>query len=443
MTESVSSAPLVAESHPLGLAAAPFADTPDDAFFFPSDQHLRALEFMGHSLWTRARLGVVIAEHGCGKSYLIRRLIHQLDERIIAAAVQKEHIGPREFLLDILRQFGIALDDQDKTDRRRLLERFLNHQAALGRVCLLIIENAQSMHPSVLEELRCLAAIEADGSKVLKILLLGQHSLSLVLESPRMSELFTASVPRFSLELLSEDQTAAYVAHRLRAAGAENPDALIPHTLMRQIFACTRGVPGRINQLCERMLGCASEAGDRTIGARALDEAIEQLGWQDRRLPAATTAADMGHAWRNAITGPAKLVISMQGMADREVPLSSNRILVGRGEEADVRIDSVFVSRYHALIVRNGLEDLLLDLGSTNGVLVNSRRLVRRRLQHRDLVQIGPARVTYLNEAAAQNPQPDPGETLCFARPGIPMAAGDEDAGTLIAFGRLDSTGGD
>ena len=441
MTESASSAPLIAETHPLGLNAAPFADTPDDAFFFPSDQHLRALEFMGHSLWTRARVGVVVAEHGCGKSYLIRRFVQQLDERIIAAAVQKEHIGPREFLLDILRQFGIPLDDQDKTDRRRLLERFLNHQAALGRVCLLIVENAQSMHPSVLEELRCLASIEAEGSKVLKILLLGQHSLTLVLDSPRMTELFTSSVPRFSLAPLSEDQTAAYVAHRLRAAGAPDPDALVPHTLMRQIHACTRGVPGRINQLCERMLGCATEAGDRTIGARALDEAIEQLGWQDRRLPAATTAIGQ-HASFVSTVSPAKLVIAMQGMADREIALTSNRVLVGRAEEADVRIDSVFVSRYHALIVRDGVEDLLLDLGSTNGVLVNSRRLVRRRLQHRDLIQIGPARVTYENEQASQNPQPDPGETLCFARPGLPMAAGEDETRTLLAFGRADSPSG-
>lgn len=423
----------------MGLNATPFADTPDDAFFFPSDQHLRAFEFMGEALWTRARLGVVIAEHGCGKSYLIRRFIQRLDERIIAAAVQKEHIGPREFLLDILRQYGIALDDQDKTDRRRLLERFLNHQAALGRVCVLIIENAQSMHPSVLEELRCLAAIEVDGSKVLKILLLGQHSLSLVLDSPRMSELFTASVPRLTLEPLSEDQTAAYVAHRLRAAGASDPDALIPHTLMPQIFACTRGIPGRINQLCERMLGAAMEAGDRTIGAKALDEAIEQLGWQDRRLTVATLSWEA--TLRNAAHSTAKLVIAMQGMADREVSLSGNRILLGRGDEADVRIDSVFVSRYHALIVRSGVEDLLLDLGSTNGIVVNSRRLLRRRLQHRDLVQIGPARVTYLNENAALNPQPDPGETLCFARPGAPLAAGEDDDATVLAFGR--SSAGD
>lgn len=439
MTESTSAAPWCGEDHPLGLATAPFADTPDDAFFFPSEQHLRALEFMGHSLWTRARIGVVIAEHGCGKSYLVRRLVAQLDDRIVAAAVQREQITPRDFLLEILRQFGMPLEDEDKTDRRRLLERFLNHQATVGRVCLLVVENPQSMHPSVLEELRCLASLEVEGQPVLKVLLLGQPSLNLVLASPRMSELFRANVPSFALAPFTEDQTAAYVAHRLRAAGALNPDALIPHTLMRQIHACTRGVPGRINQLCERALACAIDGGDAKIGARALDEAIEQLGWQDRRLPAATVDEGAAMEQQPSVPSSAKLVISMQGMADRDVPLTASRVLLGRGEEADVRIDSVFVSRYHALIVRDGGDDLLLDLGSTNGVLVNSRRLVRRRLQHRDLVQIGPARVTYLNEGA-QSLQPDPGETLCLARPGMPpIAAGEEDSGTLIAFGRLET----
>jgi len=123
-------------------------------------------------------------------------------------------------------------------------------------------------------------------------------------------------------------------------------------------------------------------------------------------------------------------------MVDRDVPLTARRILIGRSEDADVQIDSVFVSRYHALIVRDGREDLLLDLGSTNGVLVNSRRVGRRRLQHRDLIQIGPARVVYLNEQA-QNLQSDPGETLCLARPGVPpAAAGEEGPNTLVAFGR-------
>lgn len=418
-----------------GLATEPFADTADDAFFFPSDQHLRALEFMGHSLWTKSRLGVVTADNGCGKSLLIKRLLKDLDERVTVASVQREHIGPREFLLEILRQFGFALGDDDKTDRRRLLERFLAHQAAAGRLCLLIVENAQSMHPSVLEELRCLAAIEHDGVRVLKMLLLGQPALNLVLESPRMIELMTGNVSRFSLSALSEDQTAAYVAHRLRAAGAPNPDALMPSALLPQIHACSLGVPASINKLCNRALVHAREEGASLVTASALDKAIEDLGWMRRRLRLENAVLEQVAALTQT-PSQAKLVITMQGEAERELPLKSDRMLVGRGEEADVRIDSVFISRYHALIVRDGNRDLLLDLGSTNGLLVNSRRILRRALRHRDLIQIGPARVMYINEQA-NNVQPDPGETLLLARPGLPVAAGDEEPSTLLAFGRL------
>jgi hypothetical protein len=83
----------------------------------------------------------------------------------------------------------------------------------------------------------------------------------------------------------------------------------------------------------------------------------------------------------------------------------------------------------------------MLDLGSTNGLVVNSRRILRRALRHRDLIQVGPARVMYFNESAAATAQPDPGETICFARPGFPHAAGEEEAGSLLAFGRLDTSG--
>lgn len=452
---------------PFGLATAPFAECSpgpsssgpaasgespgkpacdkftDDAFFFPSDQHLRALEFMGHLLWTRARLGVVTADHGCGKSLLIRRLLRDVDERIVAAAVSREKIGPRDFLLEVLRQYGFSLEDNDKTDRRRLLERFLHHQASLGRVCLLIVENAQNMHPSVLEELRCLAGVEVDGVRVLKVLMLGQPALNHVLESPRMAELLALSVTRFSLGPLSEDQTAAYVAHRLRAAGAGNPDALMPYTLMPQIYSYTGGVPLQINRLCERALACAAAEDASLVTNDALERAIAELGLHERAPAYLIHENNEGTRQDSSLPAEsaARLVVAMQGLAEQEIALGSNRILIGRGDEADVRIDSVFVSRYHALIVRNRGQDLLLDLGSTNGLLVNSRRIVRRVLKHRDLVQIGPAKVTYLNPAAVQPVHPDPAETICFARPGFAMAAGEEDSGTIISFGHPGPSG--
>jgi general secretion pathway protein A len=180
----------------------------------------------------------------------------------------------------------------------------------------------------------------------------------------------------------------------------------------------------------------AREEAAAFVTSSALDKAIEDLNWVRRRLRPESSVLEQV-AGLTVTPSQGKLVITMQGEPEREVFLKSDRILVGRGEEADVRIDSVFISRYHALIVRDGNHDLLLDLGSTNGLLVNSRRILRRALRHRDLIQIGPARVMYINEQASAT-EPDPGETLCFARPGFPVAAGDEQSNTLLAFGRLD-----
>src|ERR1044072_985931 len=347
------------ESVGFGLATAPFARTDEDAFFFPKDQPLGAPEFMGHTLWTNARLGVVTAEQGCGKSLQIHRLLKDLDERIVAAAVHQETISAREFLQDILRQFGFSADEVDKTDRRRCLERFMSHQASMGRLCVLVVENPQAMHPSVLEELRMLAAAEVDGVRVLKVLLLGQPSLNLVLESPRMAELLTANVPRFSLGPLTEDQTAAYVAHRLRAAGATDPDALMPYTLMPHIHACSGGVPARINKLCARALAWAASEGAPLVTTSALDHATEELGWENKRRVSVVAPGYIVES-TDAPAPRAKLIVARRALADGEITLGGDRILVGRGEEAAVSIASVFVSRYHALIVHDNGQGLML-----------------------------------------------------------------------------------
>jgi general secretion pathway protein A len=416
---------------PFGLTAAPFTERRNDlAFFFPGDQYLRALEFMGATLWTRTQVGVITADEGCGKSQVIRRFMAALDERVLCAEVHRPDLSAREFLDDVLQQFGVVLDESDRTDRRRVLQRFITHQANLGRLCVVIVENPQLMQPLVLDEIRELAEITVDGARALKLLLLGQPLLNHVVESPRMGHLMKTGASRFHLAALSEDQVSAYVAHRLRAAGAADPDQLMPYTLMQKVHLHTGGVPAVVNRLCTQALACAAVRGDVAITQTVLDEAIETLALQPRG--AASVAVPAGEA---PYIPEASLLLATQGNPDKDIPLVRNRILIGRSELADVGIDSVFVSRYHALIVREPTHDLLIDLGSTNGVLVNSRRVLRHVLRHRDLVQIGPARVTYLNAAAMGAAGPDPGQTVYLARAGI-VPSEQPPGATVLAFGR-------
>jgi general secretion pathway protein A len=447
-----------------GLQASPFADDERAAvqFFFPSQQHLRALGFIGQLLWSRANLAVLTSEPGMGKSLLIQRLLADLDERVLIAHVQASaQDGPQEFLLAVLEQFGMRLDATDRSDRRRLLSRFLHHQYSQNRLCLLVVEGVQMLKPAVLEELRLIGELAVDERRIVKLLLLGAPSLARVIDSPRMASLTLGRAPRLAIESFSEDQVAAYVVHRLRVAGAANPDKLIPTPLMTAIHRYTAGRPQLINRLCAEAMVCAVATGDSHVTAAALTLAAGYLqlhpaeatgqSFADSSSTAtsssasSTSASTPELAEQLPLVEQALLLITLQGGADGVVPLLSSRILIGRGETADVRIDSAFVSRYHALIVREPAlvtedattpaRDLLIDLGSTNGVLVNGKREVRHQLKHRDLIQIGTARITYLNPALAPPLESDPAETLSFGRAGALSQTEAEQA--ILAFGRF------
>lgn len=406
---------------PFGLSQPPFADETTDANFFRSDQHLRALEFLGHVLWSRESFGVLFAESGCGKTLITRRFLARLDERILPVQINHERLGPQDFLGEVLRQLGIRLEPVDRTDRRRLLERFLTHQTSFGRICVLLVENAQAMPVRTLDELRQIAALEVDGARVLKVILTGDSTLERIVDSPAMSSVNRgAAAPRFVLNAFSEDQLAAYIAHRLKAVDVAAPDQLIPPTVMADIHHASGGVPAVINDICSRALAYAAAAGLPAVTQEVVRQAITSLDLQQpwRSSLAVPRPQDVAD---NAIDDVREIVLTLalQGAAPREISLASNKILIGRSELADVCIDSAYVSRYHALIVREAGRDLLIDLGSTNAVLVNARRIVRHFLQPNDLIQIGPARLNYANRSSIAI-EADPGMTVSMMGPVFP-----------------------
>ncbi len=114
-----------------------------------------------------------------------------------------------------------------------------------------------------------------------------------------------------------------------------------------------------------------------------------------------------------------ELVLSLGQDVVQRFPLGQGRVLIGRGPHCDLCIRSRFVSRQHALLIRNNDGDWLLDLKSTNGTSINSRTMSRRRLRHGDVISIGNHRLQYLNPAGRW-PQ----------REGVP--AGDQLSETVV-----------
>ena len=129
----------------------------------------------------------------------------------------------------------------------------------------------------------------------------------------------------------------------------------------------------------------------------------------------------------------AKLVVSQNGMVEGHYFLDKPRFTLGRLPDSDIYLNHPGVSNIHAVIVTVSNDHILEDLGSTNGVLVNSRRVMRHVLTHRDLIQIGPGRVPAFCQPgivipAPQDPRPRRAlpyrlahQTLQIANRGIPL----------------------
>ncbi len=95
-----------------------------------------------------------------------------------------------------------------------------------------------------------------------------------------------------------------------------------------------------------------------------------------------------------------RLILSKDGETVTEISLESPRLIVGRSKHNDLRIDNKFISRHHAMFIRNGNTTFLMDLNSTNGTFVNSRRVSNQVMLHDDVVTLGDHRVKFLHPVA-------------------------------------------
>jgi pSer/pThr/pTyr-binding forkhead associated (FHA) protein len=95
----------------------------------------------------------------------------------------------------------------------------------------------------------------------------------------------------------------------------------------------------------------------------------------------------------------AKLILSMDGLVLKEIPLAKERTTIGRKPHNDIQIDNLAVSGEHAVIVTIMNDSFLEDLGSTNGTMVNGNSVKKHFLQANDVIELGKYKLKYIAEA--------------------------------------------
>ena len=258
------------EAH-YGLRTKPFTLVPDPGFLFLGTRHKMAMNLLEYGLVNGSAFIVITGEPGTGKTTLLNQLLSQSRHQWTIGMLSNTHEALGGLMPWIMASFGLETKSKDEVQLYHEFGRFLEQEHAAGRKVLLVLDEAQNVGGVMLEELRLLSNLNDGRRRALQILLSGQPALRDLLEGPGMVQFAQRIGVEYTLDVLSEDEAAAYITHRLQVAGRQSP--IFTTLASRIIFRLTGGTPRLINQLCDHALVYGYAAQADTITARIVLDA--------------------------------------------------------------------------------------------------------------------------------------------------------------------------
>ena len=263
-----------------GLTRPPFARLSEPSEIFHTEQYSLLMAHLASATAHSDCLVVICGADGSGKTTLLNRYISGLGDDISYATIDETCKGEKEFYCAFLRQLGFNDITGTSRELRRITKEFLVQRGMAGDSVLMIIDNAHLVHASVLEQLRLIAAIKVKNHRVLSVVLAGNTDLVRVMDSPAMSQIKFHSHVHFNIRVYTKAETANYVCHHLKMAGATDAVKFskAAHPL---IYRYTGGVPNLINVLCNDLLTEAYALESHIIK----DDLVRTVADKQRLLP--------------------------------------------------------------------------------------------------------------------------------------------------------------
>src|SRR5215831_2291860 len=267
------------------LRESPFNLTPDPRFLFLSAQHEEALTHLLYGIHERKGFIEITGEVGTGKTVLCRALLERLDKTVSTALIFNSYLTKMELLQAITDDFGLQPREATSKGYIDVLNEYLLSEFATGHNAVVVIDEAQNLEPTVLEQLRMLSNLETERGKLLQIVLVGQPELHAKLATLQMRQLEQRIAVRFHIHELTRAETEQYISHRMSVAGAAHTVTWSRRAL-RLIHHHTGGIPRRINLLCDRVLMTAFVRETHRVSAAIVRRSVQELAspWQSKRL---------------------------------------------------------------------------------------------------------------------------------------------------------------
>jgi general secretion pathway protein A len=258
------------------LQASPFGTSPDPRFLYMMPHTREALACLEYGISARKGFTVLTGEVGTGKTTLLRRALSSFSGRRVSTAfVFNPRLDVLDFLEFVLTDFGIVPQARTKSGMLLQLNRWLIERFRMEETCVVVVDEAQNLSWDLLEEIRLLTNLETSSEKLLQIVLSGQPELEEKLRHPSVRQLRQRVSLWCRTQALTESQTHAYVAERLRIAGASWP--LFSPEALELIHRYSKGIPRLINLVCEHSLIMAYVEQVRQVTAPIVESVATEL----------------------------------------------------------------------------------------------------------------------------------------------------------------------
>ncbi|OIP66364.1 MAG: ATPase [Nitrospirae bacterium CG18_big_fil_WC_8_21_14_2_50_70_55] len=269
-----------------GLHRKPFQLTADPDFLYLSATHKKALSYLRYGVADAGNLVLLTGEVGSGKTTLLKALLGELEEQVVVAKVMNTRVSGEQLLELICLDFGLDPIGKERTALLHDLNTFLIEQYAQGNKCVVVVDEAQNLEIPMLEELRLLSNLESGADKLLQIILCGQPELKQTLGQPALRQFKQRINVSYHLERLAEEESAAYLAHRLEVAGGASD--LFQADAVGPIHAYAHGIPRLINKVADRALLYGFVEERNTIDGALVEAVLNDI----RKEEGSATAAD-------------------------------------------------------------------------------------------------------------------------------------------------------
>ena len=288
--------------------------------------------------------------------------------------------------------FGYQHEFDTVNELMNMVTVFVKHQTASGQAPMLFVENTHAMNPSVMNVVCELAAVRVREKYALRIDF-RERPLDRIHRpcAPAMESDCKAPDRQFPSGAADDRRDQRLPVRKMRQGGCVDPDFVFPDAVCDELYRASAGWPGVVDRLATIAIENAAECPVEL-------HHIEHPPMPKSTRPTLVEDEMVSDSGRRR-SGPL-VFLTRNGVTLKKIRFEGTRLLIGRSNHNDLHIDSKFISRHHALMVRHGSSTLLMDLNSANGTFVNSRRVSNQVLANDDVITLGDYGLKFVDPGA-------------------------------------------